>query len=141
MSLPDLVIDSKLDTVVEGDCVRHTFRRRGKSGKDWKVDVVEKWTRKCCLGCGGFGTVWLEECQEPVSEGSPRLRAVKEILIGARSNVDYGRELLAITKFSHPKYTPCFVQSWVVRETPSDLHHHGVPSAWRFTQASCPTAT
>jgi hypothetical protein len=104
MSLPDLVIDSKLETVVQRDCVRHTFRRRGRAGQDWKVEVAETWTRKRRLGRGTYGTVWLEECQEPASNDGPRVRAVKEIGIASGSKVvDCSRELLAIAKFSAPK--------------------------------------
>ncbi|AEO68182.1 uncharacterized protein THITE_2117605 [Thermothielavioides terrestris NRRL 8126] len=103
MDLPDLVIHSKLEAVVQGDFVRHSFPRRGRLGREWKVVVTETWKRKARLGSGGFGTVWLEECQEPASGSSPRCRAVKEIMVGSKSNLDYARELLAIAKFSHPK--------------------------------------
>src|SRR6266566_5397439 len=103
MGLPDLVVDSKLEAVVQRGCVRHTFRRRGESGKNWKVEVAETWTRERRLGSGSFETVWLEKCQEPASKDGPRVRAVKEICIEPGSGVDYNRELLAIAKFSHPK--------------------------------------
>jgi hypothetical protein len=103
MSLPDLVIDSKLEAEVHRGWVRHTYRRRGKSGKDWKVDVSETWVRKTRLGAGSFGAVWLETCEDPVSKDGPRIRAVKEIRRDPRGNVDYSRELLAIAKFSLSK--------------------------------------
>jgi calcium/calmodulin-dependent protein kinase I len=116
MSIPDLIADSKLEAVVHSGWVRHTYRRRGTPGKHWIVDVTETWVRKSRLGAGGYGTVWLEECQEPASKDGPRLRAVKEIQIDPQEDVDYNRELLAIAKFSLPKVSlsrlPCLARRY-----------------------------
>ncbi|KAK4103124.1 kinase-like protein [Parathielavia hyrcaniae] len=122
MSIPDLIVDSKLEAVVHPDWVRHTYARRGQSGKDWKIDVSETWVRKSRLGSGGFGTVWLEECQQPALESSPHVRAVKEIRKDPRQKVDYSRELLVIAKFSLPMYVPCFVQSYGWFETTESIY-------------------
>lgn len=99
--LPDLVADSKFETVVLGDSFCHKFRQRDTSGQI--IDVFETWTRKELLGHGAYGTVWLEECQKPALENGPHVRAVKVIPKGSRAFAGYDRELLAIAKFSHAK--------------------------------------
>jgi len=96
----ELVQDTELDADVTPTHTEHFFNRRGRSGGPREV-----WTRQSQLGRGGFGTVWLETCQQLYRAGTPSLRAVKEIRIqaGNSNGPDYDRELEAFAKFSQPK--------------------------------------
>ena len=96
----ELVQDTELNANVTPTQTEHFFNRRGRSGGPREV-----WTRQSQLGRGGFGTVWLETCQQLYRAGTPSLRAVKEIRIeaGNLNGPDYNRELEAFAKFSQPK--------------------------------------
>ncbi|CAI0650217.1 unnamed protein product [Colletotrichum noveboracense] len=110
----DLVQESKLETTFSPAYTQHTFYKRGKSGREWKIRIQERWTRKRRLGQGACGTVWLETCDRPARQYNPTVRAVKEIPIDSTltEKVDYYRELEAVMKFSQERYTPSFVQSY-----------------------------
>jgi hypothetical protein len=99
--LPDIVRDSELVTEILGDHIIHAQYVSNPARRQRQQRLDEKWARKKKLGGGSFGTVWLETCVSGPSMGS--VRAVKEIIKpeGTKSGPDYGRELEAITKFSH----------------------------------------
>lgn len=63
----------------------------------------EEWQRGGCLGEGGYGRVYLEECISGSNVG--KIQAVKK-LQKAR-NRDYHHELNAIALFSLGKVSPC----------------------------------
>lgn len=109
--LSDLVLDSRLEaTKPSPDCTLHVSFLPGPSARQRRVRVEERWTRDGCLGRGAFGTVWREKCEQG---GQTRLRAIKEIKksIATGEDIDYTRELEAVTKFSHGNYAHCFVHS------------------------------
>ncbi|KAK2763175.1 hypothetical protein FQN54_009811 [Arachnomyces sp. PD_36] len=108
-SVPNLVKDSQLP-VRFSDKYTHHDRHRGE----------ETWERQKLLGQGSFGSVWLQECR---SEGTPRLRAVKLIPKVSQhfESIDYNHELLAIAKFSQPKYTESFVRTTGWYEDPDHI--------------------
>ncbi|CAH0018935.1 unnamed protein product [Clonostachys rhizophaga] len=106
--LSDLVHDSKIDAVVNGTCTEHAYHEPGQSLHERNRRRVEKWDREGMLGNGSFGVVYQERLR-----GSDKVRAVKEISknVAAGEQLDYYRELEAIAKFSHHKYSHCFVRS------------------------------
>ncbi|KAH8647842.1 kinase-like domain-containing protein [Xylariales sp. PMI_506] len=112
--LPDLVIDSQLETEVVTSapsfCVRHISYENGQSVDDRHVRREELWEREGCVARRAYSSVWLERCSGSVS---PKFRAVKEIKKDAQAGkgLDYTRELEAAAKFSNPIYVHCFVQS------------------------------
>jgi len=100
------VDDCKLDTVFLPNETSFQHRRPLISGRPSTRQrfKTETWERVKCLGQGGFGSVWLEENKD-ASQGR-QLRAVKQLpkkATGRSAQVDYGRELEAITKFSREK--------------------------------------
>lgn len=106
MALPlswDLIEHFRQDAVVAKECTTHiqyyTDRARGIR----REKVEKKWFRKKEIGRGSSGTVWLEVSgdDDVVEE-----RAVKIISKSfmKQLNVDYKKELLALTKFSKQKY-------------------------------------
>lgn len=105
MSLHDLD-DFKIVTTFknESGSVLHTSYKANRARGIRKV-AVEEWTpQKPDLGAGTFGTVRLET---KVNNGGARStsRAVKLLRKTdiARLNVDYKKELLALSKFSRDK--------------------------------------
>jgi len=148
--LPDLVRDSKIETVVLSDKrTRHVIFRAGRSARQRRVRIEETWARAGCLGRGAYGTVYKEyrEAQEnpdedarrPEGEARPTVRAVKKInkAVISGEEIDYAMELETIAKFSNPKYSHCFVRSdgWYEVDD-SVFHHHGIPRTRRSTTAS-----
>jgi hypothetical protein len=103
MQLSDLVRDAKLPTKFRPNHTVHTvFESSDLPRRQTRRQRREEiWVRSKKLGCGGYGTVWLEEC-------GTRLRAVKEIVKNteAGSSAEYIRELEAIAKFSHSRVIP-----------------------------------
>src|SRR5271168_4473359 len=101
--ISDLVRDSKLDTTFDGEYTLHVYYVSGASLRQRKVRKEERWKQDRHLGTGSFGTVWLQKSE--TEDGVVQDRAVKEIRKrpGENRMVDYGRELEAIAKFSHPK--------------------------------------
>ncbi|ETS80188.1 hypothetical protein PFICI_07717 [Pestalotiopsis fici W106-1] len=108
--LPDLVYDSKIETEFLDSCWRHIFYDTGSSAKQRRIPREERWIRREFVGRGTYGSVYLEQCD---IGNSQKLRAVKEIKKSIRpgEKLDYIRELEAVAKFSHQKYSHCFVQS------------------------------
>ncbi|ETS75320.1 hypothetical protein PFICI_12264 [Pestalotiopsis fici W106-1] len=106
----DLVRDSKIETEWLGSCLRHVFYDTGPSAKQRRIRREETWVRQKFVGRGAYGCVYLEQCEIGSSQ---KLRAVKEIKksVVPGEELDYMRELEAVAKFSHQKYSHCFVQS------------------------------
>ena len=62
--------------------------------------VRTKWTRTYCLGEGVFGEVWKEVSDRPDAPyGTRAVKIIKKDRM-RRFQVDYRKELLALTKFS-----------------------------------------
>lgn len=98
--IPDLVLDSKLETEFYREYTQHVYHI---SGDERTLRREERWKREKHLGNGTFGTVWKEKS---VTESDDiKYRAVKEIKKRAPGPgaVEYSRELEAIAKFSHRK--------------------------------------
>lgn len=108
----DLVRDAKLQTSFRNDITHHVYYTSITSARRRKVKVEEKWKRQQELGNGTYGRVWLETCIQGPKAGE--YRAVKEISKEQEPGreIDYEKELEAITKFSHQNYVHCFVQSF-----------------------------
>lgn len=101
-TVPDWVLDSKLETHFppgsKYETVHTYYRQESLSQRPTKKS--EHWQREKKIGDGGFGEVWLERCTKGNSHGHD-VRAIKQMEV--RRQVDYGRELEAIAKFSHTK--------------------------------------
>ena len=93
MASPDPMIDyHKLDTKFFTGHVQHTtFHSDAPEGRRW-VKEVTNWYRDREIGCGSFGTVFLERSEKG------EYRAVKEIAKDKNSTIkiDYRRELMAM---------------------------------------------
>ncbi|KAI0533108.1 kinase-like domain-containing protein [Xylaria digitata] len=110
----DLVQDLRLDTSISvgGGDTQHTYMYSEPDSGERAVRVTENWKRSKLLGRGGFRSVWLETCIS--SPRQDEFRAVKKIKkqdISADVTIDYARELQAVAKFPHRKYSHYFVQS------------------------------
>jgi len=101
LALSDLVRHFKIETVVSNDCTQHVLYISGTSAHERRVRREETWVREDILGQGAYGTVHLERCDQE----ERKLRAVKVVkkCLISGDELDYGRELEAVTKFSHPK--------------------------------------
>jgi hypothetical protein len=104
--LPDLVVDSQLDTTFRDSSTIHTYREIDEAGHRYYRQ--ETWDWGHALGHGSYGQVRLQKC---TSEGTNQhsLRAVKMIFKPPRSlpQVDLTRELEAIAKFSKSRVSTC----------------------------------
>ncbi|KAI1208018.1 uncharacterized protein F4807DRAFT_162160 [Annulohypoxylon truncatum] len=110
-SLSDIVRDSRLETEIFSAYTQHTVYVSGYSARERHVPKEERWVRDRFLGQGAYGTVHLERCEQ--RDGTAKLRAVKQIkkYNVAGKELEYMRELEAISKFSHNRYSHCFVRS------------------------------
>ncbi|KAH8682605.1 hypothetical protein BX600DRAFT_492614 [Xylariales sp. PMI_506] len=117
----DLIRDSKLVTLFNGDVVRHISHVSDMAGRRRKVKKEVRWKKQRELGSGAYGRVWLQECMEKGED--QQLRAVKELARrGDKSNqVDLERELEAIAKFSNDK-----VRISLLNHAPSALPQTGI---------------
>ncbi|OCL04087.1 kinase-like protein [Glonium stellatum] len=108
--IPDVVKDWKLIVTVADGLTKQTVSgsTRGRRRAQWE----QQWKRKGFLGRGAYGSVWLEECIS--GDHDVPVRAVKQIYKAGPDSkpIDYNRELEAIMKFSHRKYSGCFVESY-----------------------------
>ncbi|CAI7669263.1 unnamed protein product [Penicillium discolor] len=97
MAIPDWVLDSKLETHFPPGSkyeTVHTYYHQ-ESLSQRPIKKSKHWQREKKIGDGGFGEVWLERCKG--NSHGHAVRAIKQM------EVDYGRELEAIAKFSHRK--------------------------------------
>ncbi|CAG9990128.1 unnamed protein product [Clonostachys byssicola] len=107
---PDLVRDSKLETVItnNGALVQHITYEPNHYVHQRRLRKKQTWKRVRELGRGGSGCVWLEERLDGHDNGGT-FRAVKEIFKiqppGQHLSINYDRELEAIAKFPHSKVT------------------------------------
>jgi serine/threonine protein kinase len=113
MKLPDLVRDSKLETILNEDNTVHIFYDRpGRRA----VPQRETWKKERIIGNGGNGVVWLEKrlAGSPSKGSQARYRAVKQITLAHATSVLQicTSELEALAKFSSRKYVPWFVESF-----------------------------
>lgn len=105
--LPDIVRDARIETeFLDSQTTKHVRYKAGTSARHRRLRKEEIWTRSHILGQGTYGIVHLE-CRG--EDRKKRARAVKEIKKFVRPDVevDYGRELEAIFKFSHPRVSEC----------------------------------
>ncbi|PQE25951.1 camk kinase protein [Rutstroemia sp. NJR-2017a BBW] len=98
--------DWKLETSLEDDppCFVHTSYRADRTSGINKRAIVERWIPNPePLGKGASGIVWLHK----QSGSDKKMRAVKQVskFEMERDNIDYKRELLALTKFSGKKFS------------------------------------
>lgn len=104
--LPNLVTDSKLETGFRAGSpleTIHVFHESDRSSQRRLVSRSESWQRQKKIGCGAFGSVWLEKCTKG-GRSDIGLRVIKQIDRDPRfPRIDYSRELEAIAKFSHQK--------------------------------------
>lgn len=101
--ISDLVRDAELQTHFHSGYTIHSYTDTGPTAQERAIDREEHWKRQKFIGGGSYGNVWLEQCVK----GQPevKLRAVKEVVKSphASTQIDYNRELEAISKFSHRK--------------------------------------
>lgn len=105
MALPpnwDLLEHFRQDVVVAEKCTTHTQYYTDRTQGIRRAKVEKKWFRRKEIGRGSSGTVWLEVSGDDDVEE----RAVKIISKNfmSRLNLDYKKELLALTKFSKQKH-------------------------------------
>lgn len=96
--------DYKIETTFQKnpDCVIHTLYRANWARGTHKEAVTETWSSQDeIIGSGTFGTVHLQRRLD----GKDDIRAVKQLWKSqmTRLNIDYRKELLALTKFSRSK--------------------------------------
>ncbi|SPJ83642.1 uncharacterized protein FTOL_10158 [Fusarium torulosum] len=104
----DIVRDFKLVTNYSGNLIVHHYN--DPDAPPSAPQRQEHWREEEGIGSGGQGTVWLQTCVR----GSRHFtkRAVKKILVrNGDSRRSYERELVAIVKFSHDRYSRYFVKS------------------------------
>ncbi|KAI4640802.1 hypothetical protein J4E90_003012 [Alternaria incomplexa] len=106
--VPELVADSKLDTIFKRGFTIHHIRTPDTTPLLGKNKKKQKWEQSKELGRGSFGTVWLQKLVGGGDKDTDK-RAVKQI--EKRSAVDYSHELDAIAKFSQDKFNYSFVKS------------------------------
>lgn len=108
MSILHDLNDYKLETQFEKDpdSIVHTFYKSNRARGLRKVVVKERWyPEEVELGAGTFGTVRLEKRFLDRQQKNVARRAVKHLnkLQLERKNIDYKKELIALTKFSRSK--------------------------------------
>ena len=113
--VPELVADSKLDTIFKKGFTIHHVRTPDTTPLLGKNNKKEKWEQTEQLGQGSFGTVWLQKLVGAGGDSDLKRRAVKIIKKGPK--VDYKPELHAIAKFSQEKVS---ILSFGLNHDPSD---------------------
>ncbi|CAI6099679.1 unnamed protein product [Clonostachys chloroleuca] len=111
--LPEVVLDSRLEAIFGLDGQR-AYTVHPEYTDLRAPSNQERWFLKRRLGSGGGGRVDLEIKESKASNGPPQLRAVKKVEISPNERVYklHQRELVAIFKFSQPKYANLFVRSY-----------------------------
>ena len=97
----DLVQDAELQTRFHPEYTVHIYTETGP--RERAILREEHWKRQKFVGGGAYGNVWLEQCVKGHRE--VELRAVKEVVKSPPDSkqINYNRELEAISKFSHQK--------------------------------------
>ena len=103
--LSDVALALQLHAEPRADRPDVTVIHRKAGQNRWRAAFSEEWRRGRCLGEGGYGQVFLEECISGETAG--RVRAVKK-LHRAR-NENYYHELNALALFSLGKV--CYFHS------------------------------
>ncbi|RGP78808.1 camk kinase [Fusarium longipes] len=107
-NLSDIVRDFKLSTRYDGGFTIHFYN--DPDAPPSTPQRQERWGRVRTIGNGSQGTVVLENCVQGARNFTER--AVKKIpLRSSHSTRFYERELAAIIKFSHDRYSKYFVKS------------------------------
>ncbi|CAH0054739.1 unnamed protein product [Clonostachys solani] len=111
--LPEVVLDSRLEAIFGLDGQR-AYTVHPEYTDLRAPSNHERWFLKRRLGSGGGGRVDLEIKESESPNGPPQLRAVKKVEISPNERVYklHQRELVAIFKFSQPKYANLFVKSY-----------------------------
>ncbi len=101
--ISDLVQDAELQTRFHPEYTVHIYTETGPTVQERAILREEYWKRQKFVGGGSYGRVWLEKCVKGQRE--VELRAVKEVVKSphASKQIDYHRELEAMSKFSHRK--------------------------------------
>ncbi|EWY81054.1 CAMK protein kinase [Fusarium oxysporum NRRL 32931] len=130
----DIVRDYKLATSREGifTCHFHDDPDAPPSSPQRK----EVWKKKCNIGRGGQGELILQTCVKGSRHYTDR--AVKKIWLQSRdsnSKRRYERELAAIVKFSHDRYSKYFVKSlgWYASSTKLYIAMEYLPAGDLYT--------
>ncbi|KAK4148863.1 kinase-like domain-containing protein [Chaetomidium leptoderma] len=109
-SIPDLIRDNKLETSFDGKFTIHHYDDSDDEERSRSNQRSEYWEEGEPLARGGFGEVLLQRCVK--GKRTHELRAVKKITrsISQANQFDYVSELETIAKFSHRRYSKCFVK-------------------------------
>ena len=99
----DLIQDAELQTRFHPEYTVHIYTESGLTVRERAILREEYWKRQRNVGSGSYGSVWLEQCVK--GRGEVEVRAVKQVVksLHGSKQIDYNRELEAISKFSHRK--------------------------------------
>ncbi|KAF5557325.1 CAMK kinase [Fusarium phyllophilum] len=120
-NLSDIVRDYRLTMRHEGALTIHFHN--DPDAPPSSPQRREVWKKKCNIGRGGQGEVILQVCVEGSRHHTDR--AVKKIWLQSRDSQSkrrYERELAAIIKFSHDRYSKYFVKSLGWYSSPTKLY-------------------
>ncbi|GAB1315511.1 non-specific serine/threonine protein kinase [Madurella fahalii] len=108
--IPDLVRDNKLETSFDDKFTIHHFDDSDEEMHRRSNQRSEYWEEIELLARGGFGEVLLQRCVK--GKLTHELRAVKKISwsISRAKQFNYLSELETFAKFSHRRYSKCFVK-------------------------------
>lgn len=112
--VPELVADSKLDTIFKKGFTIHHIRTPDTTPLLGKNKKKQKWEQSKELGQGSFGFVYLQKLVGG-GDSDAEKRAVKKIKKGPKD--DYRRELYAIAKFSQERVSilPFGFKPWPIK--------------------------
>ncbi|KAK3901166.1 kinase-like domain-containing protein [Staphylotrichum tortipilum] len=105
---PDLVRDNKLETSFDDKFTIHHYDDSDGEEHRRSNQRSEYWEESEQLARGGFGEVFLQRCVK--GKHTHEFRAVKKIAWSRARQFNYMSELEIIAKFSHKKYSRCFVK-------------------------------
>ncbi|KAK0710164.1 hypothetical protein B0T26DRAFT_755271 [Lasiosphaeria miniovina] len=106
--IPDLVRDNKLETSFDDKFTIHYYDDSDGEEHRRPNQRSVHWEEAGPLASGGFGEVSLQRCVD--GNRGQTLRAVKKIARPQTRHFDYVTELEVIAKFSHRRYSKCFVK-------------------------------
>lgn len=99
----DLIEHFRQDAVVSEECTIHTQFHTDRARGIRKKKVEKKWLRKREIGRGSSGTVWLEVSGDDDIFEERAVKIIGKSVI-KQLEVDYKKELLALTKFSKQQH-------------------------------------